>query len=198
MQGQIETGSVEGLNDFCSWVINKGLMTSSAVEPLRSATKQIIATVEPEADPAAVNVADPSFDPDQYMDRFERIAGSKYAPDSLNAYRRRFKRAIELYRQYIENGAANFKPPAGRPARQRAQTSNGSNARTASGTGGKGPTTPPPAMIQYPFPLTSGEVAQLTLPPRLHKDDADRLMRFVQALVFEPQRQIGPGADEQT
>src|SRR4051794_11050985 len=109
MTTQIESGTVEGLNDFCDWVIKKGLMTSSAVEPLRSATRQVVTTVDADA-PGAVNLADPALDPDQYMDRFEKLAGGNYAPDSLNAYRRRFKRAVSLYRQYLENGAANFKP----------------------------------------------------------------------------------------
>jgi hypothetical protein len=198
MSEQIGTGSAEGLYEFCDWLVKKGLMTTTAVEPLRSATKQIITTVDSE-DPSSVNVGDASFDVNSYMDRFITVAGSKYAPDSLNAYKRRFTRAVELYRQYLEQGAANFKAPAVRVTRKRPTKENGGNGS------GHAASTPPPAapaappapagMIQYPFPLASGEVAQLTLPPRLEKEDAERMMRFVQALVFEPQRQIAAASE---
>jgi hypothetical protein len=96
------------------------------MEPLRSATKQILATVEP--DNPGIDLR--TIDTDDLMSRFETLAGQKYAPDSLRAYRNRFNRAIELYRQYLDNGAANFKPPPGRAPRRRTSEPGSSNGST--------------------------------------------------------------------
>jgi hypothetical protein len=41
-------------------------------------------------------------------------------------------------------------------------------------------------LIDYPFPLRSGQVAYLKLPMRLDKADAERLGTFVRTLAFEP------------
>lgn len=200
MTEQIGTGSAEGLYEFCDWLVKKGLMTSAAVEPLRSATKQIVSSVDSDVEAANVNVGSTEFDVEAYMDRFEKLSGAKYAPDSLNAYRRRFRRAVELYRQYLTEGAANFKPPAGRVPRKRPVKENGSNGTNNTAQKSKTeerqlnpPPPPPPDLISYPFPLSTGTIAQLNLPPRLGKDDADRMAVFIRALVFEPQRQITEG-----
>jgi hypothetical protein len=195
--GKISSGTLGGLDEFCGWVINKGLMRSAAMEPLRSATKQILATVEP--DNPGIDLR--TIDTDDVMSRFETLAGQKYAPDSLRAYRNRFNRAIELYRQYLDNGAANFKPPPGRAPRRRTSkpgSSNGStgNTRPAStlSSASKAPAgAPSQTLIDYPFPLRTGGIAHLYLPPTLEKDDAERLAAYVRALVFEPQRQIQAG-----
>jgi hypothetical protein len=192
--GNIGSGTLAGLDEFCNWVISKGLMRSAAIEPLRSATKQILATVEP--DNPSIDLR--SIDTEDLMKRFETLAGQKYAPDSLRAYRNRFNRAIDLYTQYLEKGAGNFKPPAGRAPRRRLSEPDSSN-----GSAVPKPVAPPAAvhsqvatpsqaLIDYPFPLRTG-IAHLYLPAALEKDDAERLAVFVRALVFEPQRQIEGG-----
>jgi hypothetical protein len=184
---KINTGTAEGLDAFIEWMIGKGLMRAAAAEPLRSATKQILATVEP--DNPSLDLR--TIDTEDVMSRFETLAGQKYAPDSLRAYRNRFNRAVELYRQYLDNGAANFKPPAGRAPRR---------SRTATEPRNSGAPTPALAatpqsttLIDYPFPLRAGGIAHLYLPPTLEREDAERLAAYVRALVFEPQRQIEAG-----
>ena len=192
--GNIGSGTLAGLDEFCNWVISKGLMRSAAMEPLRSATKQILATVEP--DNPSIDLR--SIDTEDLMKRFEMLAGQKYAPDSLRAYRNRFNRAIELYTQYLDKGAGNFKPPAGRAPRRRPSEPSTSITSAASAPAASPTTThaqaatPSQALIDYPFPLRTG-IAHLYLPTMLEKDDAERLAVFVRALVFEPQRQIEGG-----
>jgi hypothetical protein len=41
------------------------------------------------------------------------------------------------------------------------------------------------SFVAYPFPLRSGEIARLHLPPRLDADDAERLTAFIRALVVQ-------------
>jgi hypothetical protein len=49
-----------------------------------------------------------------------------------------------------------------------------------------GPEAEVSSLIDYPFPLRSGQVAYLKLPMRLDKADAERLGTFVRTLAFEP------------
>jgi hypothetical protein len=168
-------------------------MRAAAAEPLRSAPKQILATVEP--DNPSLDLR--TVDTDDVMGRFETLAGQKYAPDSLRAYRNRFNRAIELYRQYLDQGAGKFKPPAGRaPRRRKGEPGSGGPSGTA-GVTLTPPQTPPgvpsQTLIDYPFPMRTGVMAHLYLPPTLEKEDAERLASYVRALVFDPQRQIEAG-----
>lgn len=40
-------------------------------------------------------------------------------------------------------------------------------------------------IISYPFPLSTGEIAELILPERISAEDAERLVAFIQTLVVE-------------
>jgi hypothetical protein len=55
---------------------------------------------------------------------------------------------------------------------------------------------PSSSLIAYPFPLKSGQMAQLNLPTQLDREDADRLTHFIRALVLEQPAQLDPGALE--
>jgi hypothetical protein len=196
--GDINSGSLAGFNAFCRWLVQRGGMKSGAVDPVRSATNQILATVEAAA---ADSVDLRTIDVDEYFGRFENKAGHKYSPNSLRAYRSRFGRGLELYRQYLEQGAGNFRPPPGRATRRTAGAPSTQSASkrvpvgdAPSSTSSPG-TSPQPTLVDYPFPLKSGALAHLFLPQRLEKDDAERMAAFVRALVFDSQRQITTGGE---
>lgn len=193
----INAGTLAGFNAFCKWLVDRGGMKAGAVDPVRSATNQILATVDGEA---ANSVDLRSIDADEYLGRFENKAGHKYSPNSLRAYRSRFGRGLDLYRQYLEQGAGNFRPPLGRATRRRADAARAA-ARPAppmASARGASASSPPssaephaqPTLVDFPFPLKSGHLAHLFLPQRLEKDDSERLAAFIQALVFEPQHRV--------
>jgi hypothetical protein len=188
----IKDGTLEGLDEFCNWVIAKGLMRAPSVEPIRSATRQIMATVEPDNPDLDLR----TINRDEIVARFETLAGHKYAPDSLRAYSNRFNRALDLYGQYLENGPSGFKPPAGRAPRKRASQPPSTDAQSSNGTAAThGPAAPavPQSLIDYPFPTSAGTIAHLYLPQKLEKADAERMATFIRALVLEPQRQLESG-----
>ncbi len=188
MNETMTSGTAVGFNEFFDWLISQGFMTSAAVEPLRSATRQILTTVEPDAEGIDVS----QLNADEYMGRFEKLAGHRYSPDSLRAYRSRFVRGLDLYRSFLQDGGENFTPPvrsrrrAGRDERraerrpETAKTTGSSDSAPASSSGG---------LIDYPFPLRSGVLAHFYLPARLEQEDAERMASFLGALVFEPERQ---------
>ena len=44
----------------------------------------------------------------------------------------------------------------------------------------------PNTLLDYPFPLSTGDLAHLRLPRRLATKDAERIGAFVKTLAFEP------------
>jgi hypothetical protein len=190
----IGSGTAAGLLTFMDFMINKGYASSSSVTPWKSAAKQVFSTVEGDGY-ESLDVR--GLDVDEYMGRFENRSIGKYKADSLAAYRSRFRRAVESYQSYLAD--PNWKPNLRATPRR-----SNSEAPTSRGTGSARPSAPAPnptppsggassSLIAYPFPLKSGQMAQLHLPTQLHREDAERLTQFVRALVFEQPRQLKPG-----
>jgi hypothetical protein len=167
---------------------------------LRSAARQVFLIVDgdefSDLDVTALNV-------DEYLQRFEdrARAENRYAPRSLEAYRSRFRRAVDLYRNHLAD--PSWEPPLlERRARAPvAPTGSGGESRldrdaptgrtrtrtrTRSRPSAPGDSTVP--FATYPFQLKSGEIARLYLPPRLDAGDAERLTAFIRALVVQEAR----------
>jgi hypothetical protein len=187
------TGTVEGLIDFCDFLIDKGYATVAAVNPWKSAVKQVFAMVEGDDDYGSVDVR--SIDLDEYLRRFEMKARGKLKVESVAAYRQRATRAIESYRAYADD-SGSWRPPRFRGTK-RADAADQPKPRTnakpeTNGNGGSshesnGATS---ALIDFPFPLRSGQMAHLRLPLKLEKDDAERLAAHIRTLVSEPQLEL--------
>jgi len=195
-QSRIQDGTAEGLMQFLDYVVSRGYGPASAVSPWRSAARQVLVTVEKTDNIGDVDVL--GLDVADYLNRFETLAKGELKVESIDAYKRRFTRALSAYRGWIETG----KPPtfrggtarrekAGPPAEASAPGSTAAaevaiSARSQPGSGGD-------PMIDYPFPLRNGQVGMLRLPVRFEKADAERLAAFVRTLVLEPQRELGRG-----
>ncbi|MGH2923107.1 MAG: hypothetical protein ACRDKH_03630 [Solirubrobacterales bacterium] len=190
---KIASGSAEGLMEFIDWLVEKGYATRAAVGPWKSASRQVFRIVEGEPY-GGLDVS--SLDPDEYMDRFEKLAAGQYKLESLASYRSRFRKAIEAYRGYLsEKKIPSFRVSPTRKSRPKAKQSHkpargsslGRHPDTAS-TPERATSTAGLGLIEYPFPLNSGEVARLRLPAKLDAGDADRIAAFVQTLVFKPRK----------
>ncbi len=197
----ISAGTAAGLMEYCDFLIEKGYVSGAAVNPWKSATKQVLQTVEGEG---YLSTDVQSLDLDDLMERYATLSRGNVKQETLEAYRTRVRRALDSYRQYLAD-PSGWRPPTPRAPRTRTSSSqerpkttngNGATAHTGDQNGnGNGIT-----VIDYPFPLQSGQMAHVRLPSMLEKEDADRLGRFLQTLVFEPQRgipaQTGEGSNE--
>lgn len=191
---KIGTGTAEGLLEFLDFLVAKGYATPAAVTPLKSATKQILSTVDGD-DFGGVDVR--KLDAEAHLTRFENMVVGQYKHESLVQYRNRFKRGLAAYLSYLSDKQI---PSFGGPARKRRaeHPSPKSDKRPAAPT----PSTSVPAstaerLIDYPFPLRSGQIAILRLPVGLQKTDAERMGAFIRTLVIDAQREFVRGqADE--
>lgn len=196
---QIQTGTGEGLLEFLDYVLDKGYGTAAAVGPLRSAARQVFSVVEGGGDVATVDVR--GMDLADYLSRFETKARSgDLKVESIQAYRRRFERAYEAYLAFLDSGRAPSFTSRSRVSRQQAaeaKVTSGSASVTpkASGVASASEVARDP-MIEYPFPLRSGQVASLRLPVRFERQDAERLAAFVRTLVFDPLHELPRGPSD--
>jgi hypothetical protein len=182
MAGQINNKTVAGLFEFCDFVVEKGYGTTAATDPWKTAVRKILGTVYGE-DFESADLT--SLDYDDLLSRFETLSRGRYKHDSVVTYGRRLRNAVDAYFAYVDTG----KPPqlrrssaAAKPAKAEAKKPASSpSARQQEQMG---------ELIKFPFPLRTGEMAQLHLPRRLQRDDADRLSAFLRTLQTEPQKEL--------
>lgn len=193
----IQAGTAQGALDFLEYLVDKGYGSGAAVNPLRSAVKQVFTVVEGSDDFGGADVR--SLELEEFLDRFETKARGELKVESIQAYRRRFTRAHEAYLTFLETGRTpSFSRPRGQSTA--AGTTEAAARRPRAGTAkttlGDSREDLSRRMIEYPFPLRNGQVATLRLPARFEKQDAERLAAFVRTLVFEPLLELPPAGGE--
>jgi hypothetical protein len=191
---KIGTGTAAGLMEFFDFLVTKGYATPAAVAPLRSAAKQIFSTVDGD-DFGELDVRD--LDVDAHLDRFENMVVGQYKHESLVQYRNRFKRGLVAYVSYLTDKEI---PSFGGSRKRSTDRSSGktkpSSARTTPSPAAPIPPSTAERLIDYPFPLQSGQIAILRLPVRLEKTDAERMGAFIRTLVLDVQRELVRSAAE--
>lgn len=184
MANEVNSGTAQGLLAFCDYLVEKGYGGAAAVNALKSAAKQVFERVEGGPDFGGVDVTD--LDVDDYMRRFETKARSDYKQESLASYRKRFERAVAYYRAFLEDGRV----PQFRTTGSRVKSANAgepsSDPRPRQRSREALDYAPSPALLDYPFPLQSGQLAYLRLPKSLTRADAQRIGAFVATLAVEP------------
>ena len=191
MGSVMQNRTVEGLLAYCDWLMEKGYAPVTHVEPWKTATRKVFETVEGEGylsfDLSGVDVA-------EYLARFQTLAGSQYKSESIVAYGRRLSNAIEAHEHYLSTGRPPvFKRGGSSPKKDGEAKPKAAKVRTAQApamVGTPASSLGSAALVDYPFPLRGGLMAQLRLPARLDKGDVDRMSAFLRTLQSEEQAQI--------
>jgi hypothetical protein len=183
MAGQINSKTAAGLFEFCDFVVEKGYGTTAATDPWKTAVRKILGTVYGE-DFESTDLT--SLDYGDLLSRFETLSRGQYKHDSVVAYGRRLRNAVDAYLAYVDTG----KPPQLRRSSAAAKPAAKVEAKNPASSSGTRQQEQMGELIKFPFPLRTGEMAQLHLPRRLQKDDADRLSAFLRTLQTEPQKEL--------
>jgi GH24 family phage-related lysozyme (muramidase) len=171
---------------FSEYLAGKGYATTAQVNPWRTAIQKVFETVEGEGW-EQLDLA--SIDLDEYLRRFQTLAGAQYKAESITAYGRRIKNAIEAHEHYLSTG----KPPTFRAGPRKAKADEAASLSKAPVVNLESKATPkaaPPAvpgtpsdgMVDFPYPLGDGRMVTLRLPPRLKSDDVNRITAFIRTL----------------
>jgi hypothetical protein len=183
----MQNRTVEGLLAYCDWLIDKGYASIAQVDPWRTATRKVFETVEGEDyvsfDLSGIDLAD-------YLSRFQTLAGSQYKAESIVTYGRRVRNAMDAHEHYLNTGKApTFRRGDSSPAKASETKPRPATAAPAALPPGEAPSSGP-SVVEFPFPLRGGQIAQLRLPTRLDKSDVDRLSAFLRTLQAEEQPQL--------
>lgn len=184
MAGGLMDGTGDGLLTFLVWAAEKGLLNSTTASAHRSAVGQVLA-VESD-DFGTIDIR--TLDTDELLTRFARKNGAKYSPGSLATYEGRFRRAVEMYRDYLSN-PSGFKPGIKGRERTRARSVPPEKVSEPSAEKAVAPSvelTAPANLMTFPFPLRSGGTAYFQLPRHLSRYDVDRMIKFLQSLAMDP------------
>jgi hypothetical protein len=171
--------SAESFIRFWDYVSGRGLMKINTARSLAASSRQVL-SVEKRWEELDIT----SLDVDGLIDRFKNLRARDYKPETLNIYGRRFRRALGLYLEYLED-PSGWKPVAqrggGRELKQGAET----------GSMKMGAAFEPRFMdsssklMSYPFPLREDCIVHLRLPGDLSAKDVTRLTSFLEALVID-------------
>jgi hypothetical protein len=185
----INTTTIGGTQMFCDWLIQKGYASQSQANPWKGALKQVFSTVDGEE---YESVDWSNLDLDEYLDRFQKLSAGQYKIESVVAYGRRVRNALDAHRQFLETG----KPPVARTVRKREKPAEAKSNETETPVVSITKNQPQPGQVQqhadmvvFPYPLDDGQLASLTLPRRLTDADATRLATFIRTLVDEAPEQ---------
>jgi hypothetical protein len=191
-QGDMNSGTAEGMLIFLDYLAEKGHATQGAVEPWKVASRNILSKLEGDSwestDIKALDVEDT-------FNRFATKFRQDYSQGSLDVYRKRFEKAVGLYREFLAD-PAGWKPPKQRPAtprRKKAEDDGRTNGATVRQPvrQSRPEDQTPPDLDKHTIRLKHGGTAILQVPPNLHPEDAERLTIFIRSvLVMEPMLQL--------
>jgi hypothetical protein len=182
----INSKTTAGLFEFCDFMVEKGYATTAATDPWKTAARKMLGTVFGEEFEGTDLT---SLDFDDVTTRFETLTRGQYKHESVLTYARRLKNAVDAYLEYLDTG----KPPQLRRSSATTKPEPKKASSSSSAPKLKQPKQqqePMGDLVKFPFPLKGGEMAQLHLPRRLQRDDADRLSAFLRTLQIEPQKEI--------
>jgi hypothetical protein len=94
----------EALLEFLDYLADKGLMAKPTVQARKAAASTMLGILEkPEADDVT------AVDVDDLADRYSRLHGKRYNPQSLATYKSRLRSALTDFESYLGNPLA-FRP----------------------------------------------------------------------------------------
>jgi hypothetical protein len=180
----MSTRTVEGTLAYCDYLRDKGYATAAQIDPWKTAIKKVFDTVEGE-DYGSLDWS--SIDMDEYLSRFQTLAGPQYKSESIVTYGRRMKNAFEAHQHYLTTG----KVPSFRKGGSRNKAAESDGVAPPQNTP---PTQAPSRLVSVPevqnyefnYPMSKG-MAHISVPSSMSKRDIDRLITVLQTLEEQPQ-----------
>ncbi len=181
---------------FITRLGERGDLNRATANNLRLAAAKIL---EVENTPEEVDVR--NLDVDDLTRRFETLNRLNYNTTSMNAYKARFRQAVQLYRAYLSGDpewkASLRKEREGQPAKKQAKkvvtkaparriVSSVTPAQEPAATSQQAPADSMDGtrLVLYDLPLRRDLIIRLSLPVDLTEADAERVAVFVRSLAF--------------
>lgn len=175
--------SGRSLVEHWKWAEEKGLMNANTARSLAAACKKVLGVLDgwEKLDVRAINV-------DDVLQRFQNKCSKDYTPSSLDAYKKRFALAVQMFSEYVDN-PSSWKPTQ-RDRPRRKTTTQAASPASRPGTDPRASLQPPTpistaALVEYPFPLREDRFAYLRLPVDLKLVEVKRLTAYLRTLAID-------------
>ena len=171
----------KALVDHWSWAAQKGLINKNSAGAIRAACAKVLSTLD---DWESVNIND--LDIDDVISRFENLKAQEIKPQTLDAYGKRFRRAVQSFQDFVRD-PKNWRFKSNTTSSGRSQKKSEPKPPKPEDSAGeeRNAIVEPTGLVEYPFPLRQDFIANLKLPNDLTSDEVKRLHIFMQALVVE-------------
>lgn len=169
--------TAKALIDHWDWAAERGLMNPNTAGTLHAACAKVLSIYD---DLDAVDVR--QLDVDDTVVRFRNLKAKDLKPDSLGTYENRFRQAVRSFIQYLDD------PGGWKPAARPQAAGPRNKAKAANGNGGPHEQEAPAqvgGLVTYPFPIRSGLVAKISLPPDLKRAELQRVTAFMGTLTVD-------------
>ncbi|MGH8611896.1 MAG: hypothetical protein ACREYF_07585 [Gammaproteobacteria bacterium] len=163
------------------WAAEKGLMNPNTANGFRAACSQVL-SVEEGWETLDVR----GLDVGELCRRFQIKRHKEFKTGSLEAYKRRFAQAVQLFLDYAKDPSAWKAPSQERSSRKGKGPSSEINGEATASIGER-----PAALavlsglVEYPFPLREGRLAYLKLPIDLKSAEVKRLTAYLNTLAVD-------------
>jgi hypothetical protein len=176
------------LLEHWTWAIKKGLMNRNTGGSLRSACAKVLPVLDDweTLDVRALNV-------DDALQRFVNLHSKEFKPASLEAYKKRFRLAVDSFLEYADDPAA-WQPNA-RPDRVGPRSRNGVSKPQPSSPADEARSSVDPIMESgslkgtnlhvFEYPIRDGVMARLTIPRDVTSSEMKRLMAWARTLAVD-------------
>ena len=170
-----------------SWAASKGLMNKNTATALKSASMKVLSSID-----GWETIDITTLDVEDTLNRFQNLIDKDLTPESLRAYKRRFRQAFHSYKDYIQN-PSSWKPsalqnkikqsmPHTSPKKQSvAQNNNAPIVNSIS----VGNSLLEQRLVEYPFPLREDFIISLRLPQDLRLIEVKRITAFMKMLTVD-------------
>ncbi len=174
----IGEGRAKDLLQYLDNLVDKGKVTKGAIAPLKTSFSKVLKTVDGEE---WLDVVIKEVDVDDYMRRFANLTMGTYSTRSLSEYKFRIKKAIGWYVNFLDHPGwapdlsgkkATFAPKKVKKPQAEAPYHSIDDYTIQLPTTAKHSF---PGLITYPFPLTNGQMANLSLPAKLPRAEAQKI-----------------------
>lgn len=187
MTESINKYSANGLDEFLSYLGEKGLMAKQAVAARRAASNKILGILDSN-ERADVRL----LDLDAVATRFNNLEGKRYTPDSLKTYKSRVSKAIEDFVRYLDNPAGfKIKSPS---AKKPINGSGRSKSDKGGDRSGDSDCSPPKSTnferpietLAIPIPVRPESIVTVSgIPLDLRRSEAQKIANVLLALAGE-------------
>jgi hypothetical protein len=187
--------NARSLVDHWNRASEKGLMNGNTAASLRSASTQVLQVIGDGWETTDIS----TLDVDDLLIRFQNLKKKDYTPQVLQLYKKRFRKALASYLNYLEN-PGTWKPGTNERigTSQRSERASRRQPTTPQAVASEARHLAGPNEVEYPFPLRTGVMARLVLPRDLTQEDVSRLSAFMSMLVVSAEGRRAPdgGSDE--